>query len=394
MLENTGCEKDSYTGVFSYTNDFNYPDSKNNYLLELVVLLSVLQIFLSTAIPVLKIFQIPVEILIGVSLLYIFSNIKLDRLQLVLIFVFLVVSIISLWTTDTATFLINLKQNGLGVLSLICFSKIRYRSKLVFPLFIISLLMLLIHRYDYQILRPLVNLTSKQEFNLSRFGGVFFNAHFNACVIAIVLLYYSHRKKMYGLESIILLITASKTVFVAYIVNQLSRLPLVKSIIKYRELLIILLLIGLYFLYENSPKLIEYFQANIHLSAMIILMQLTDPAYYTMLLNPFPTSAIDVSQHSSVFYPNHSGDNEIGYFAIATQSGIFLGAVYLIVLLKYAKHYRIFILLILLHQQYFYSPLILYMIMSYSREISYHKTYGVKSMQAIKMILHTNQRNR
>lgn len=89
-----------------------------------------------------------------------------------------------------------------------------------------------------------------------------------------------------------------------------------------------------------------------------------------------------------------SGDNEIGYFDIATQSGMLLGIVYLFVLLKYAKHYRIFVLLILFHQQYFYSPLILHVIKSYSREISYHRAHGVKNMRSIKSILDANLTNK
>ncbi len=350
-----------------------YPNrSKNSAITECIIILAVIQMFLAHTIPNLKVYQIPVEIILGLSLIYACSLIRFSRLDILLISVFLIVTTASFLITDAMIFLVNMKQNGLAVLSLIYFSKIQHRSKVIFPVFILSLFMLVLNWVYPEVMMPFINLSFTPGYNLSRFGGIFLNAHYNAYFMAIVLIYYSYRNNLYGLGVIIIYFTAAKTTLISYLANYYSRLPVFETIIKYRAVVLMILFISLYSIIHYRNILIEFFDTDRLSSLAIILMQLSDPAYYKILLNPFPSGDINVSSNAIAIHKSHGGGSEIGYFDIATQSGIFFGVIYLYILLKFTRYYRVFILVSLLHHQYFYSPLLLYMIMNYSRMIHLH----------------------
>jgi hypothetical protein len=91
--------------------------SAYSLLNEGIITLAILQIFLSATIPSLKIFQIPVEILLLGTLVYGCMTISFDRWQVMLLFVLVFVTTASLVTTDFATFSVNAKQNYLAVFS-------------------------------------------------------------------------------------------------------------------------------------------------------------------------------------------------------------------------------------------------------------------------------------
>jgi len=152
----------------------------NNSLHEAIIALAILQMFLSATIPSLKIFQIPVEIILLGTLFYGCTTVKLDQWQVFLLFVLTCVTAASFSTTDFATFSVNTKQNCLAVFTLIYFSKVEFKSRLILPIFTISVVLLIINALYPELLLPFIALTFKEEFNLSRFGGLFLNAHFNA----------------------------------------------------------------------------------------------------------------------------------------------------------------------------------------------------------------------
>src|SRR5205823_2366692 len=135
-------------------------------------------------------------------------------------------------------------------------------------------------------------------------------------------------------------------------------------------LALVITALGVYVLFQRGSALIELFDTDELGSGAIILMQLFDPAYYQVLLNPLPSGNIDVTSGAKALYGIHDGYNEIGYFHLATVMGAFLAALYLSMLLKYTRHFRVFILLVLLHFGFHVlSPLIVYMLVTYSREI-------------------------
>ena len=347
-------------------------------LLEGIIVLAILQMFLSAMIPSLKTFQIPVEILLLGALVYGCMTIRLDRWQVLLLFVLAFVTTASFFTTDFATFSVNAKQNSLAVFMLIYFSRVKFKSRLIFPAFVISVVLLITNAIYPELLLPFISLTFNEEFNLSRFGGLFLNAHFNAFFLAIALIYYGQKRHLLGLGAYIVYFTASKFVFVSYVANLVATLPLVRNVARHRKAFLLgtglLIATGVYMLAQYADTLIEFLilqeTAELdHNSLITIILQLIDPAYYTMLLNPFPSGTIDVSAAAKVHYNNHGGTNEIGFFSLVTQSGIFLAVTYLCMLIRHARFYAVFILCSLFHNNYILSPLAVYMLVTYSREI-------------------------
>jgi hypothetical protein len=248
-------------------------------------------------------------------------------------------------------------------------------------------------------LLPFILLTFNEEFNLSRFGGLFLNAHFNAFFLAIALIYYGQKRYLFGLGTYALYFSGSKLVFVSYIANVLTTLPLVRYLARYRQLFllvtVLLIATAVYIFARYADALVEFLSlqasAESDYNSLIIIIQLIDPAYYTMLLNPFPSGAIDVSATAKVIYGNHDGANEIGFFNLATQSGIFLAVTYLCMIIKHARFYAVFILFTLLHNNYILSPLTIYMLVTYSREIL--KYHSIKDITVSTGIIHIKEKS-
>ncbi|HUX91559.1 MAG TPA: hypothetical protein VMV48_12820 [Gallionellaceae bacterium] len=353
--------------------------STSNLLLnEGIVALAALQMFLASTIPSLKVFQIPVELMLLTALLYACTTIKFDRWQVLLLFIFSFVTTASLLTTDFATFGVNAKQNGLAVLSLLYFSKVTFKSRLIYPIFITSLCLMIINRFEPEMVLPFIALTYNEDFNLSRFGGVFLSAHFNAFFLAIALIYYGQLRRLYGLGVWIVYFADSKFIFASYVANLLATSPVARFLIKFRRALIgaavVFLLGSLYLLVKNVDSLIEFVllanEDGSQNSAVVIILELVDPAYYKLLLNPFPSVLENgIPEGIRMTYGDHIGSCEIGLFNLATQSGIFLAVAYLLTLLKHARFYAVFILASLLHNNFIHSPLAVYMLVTYSREI-------------------------
>lgn len=347
-----------------------------NGLMECIVALSILQMFLAATIPSLKIFQAPIELVLAGLLAYKVCTVRLSGEHVLLIVVFVFVTLGSFFTQVLDTFLVNTKQNGIGVLSLICFSRVKFNSRLIFPVVAITSVMILVNRVAPELMLPFISLTFDVEYNTSTFGGIFLNSHFNAFFLAIAFIYYGQQRFLYGGGLVLVYIAASRFILVSYVANLvcswlLPRYGVSRKIFLIWSMLAVLavaLCMGIYWAADLTELLVGW-NASIgetQNSLVVIVLQLIDPAYYTVLLNPVPSGAIDVSGAAKLLYLKHDGHNEIGLFSLATQSGIFLGALYLALLLKNAQLYVAFILLSLLHNNFVMSPLCVYMMVTYS----------------------------
>ncbi len=347
-----------------------------NRLMECIVALSVMQMILATTIPSIKVFQIPVELLLAGFLAYKVGTIKLRAEHVFLIAIFVFVTIGSFYTLGLGTFLVTTKQNVLGVLSLIVFSSIKFSSRLIFPVVVVTSLMILVARILPEQMLPFISLTFNVEYNQSRFGGIFFNAHFNAFFLAIALIYYGRQRFLFGGGLLLVYLAASKFIFVSYLANLFCSWLFSAYGISKNQLFIwgiltgfvAVLSAGMYWSEELTDAMVIWNTGSggTQNSLVVIVLQLIDPAYYTVLLNPFPSGAIDVTEAAKLLYRKHDGYNEIGFFALATQSGLFLGVLYLALLLKKAPLYLVFILFSLQHGNYIMSPLCVYMLVTYS----------------------------
>ncbi|MES2188904.1 MAG: hypothetical protein V4454_02200 [Pseudomonadota bacterium] len=358
-------------------NDGQEKGAPASKLMECIVALAVVQMFLAATIPSLKIFQAPVELVLAGLLAYKICSVRLLAEHVLLIAVFVFVTLLSFFTLGMDTFLVNAKQNGIGVLSLICFSRIDFKSRLIFPVFAVTSAMILINRVFPEWMLPFISLTFDVEYNLSTFGGIFLNSHFNAFFLAIALIYYGRQRFMYGGGLLLVYIAASRFIFVSYVANLVCSWLFPRYGVSGKKFSICVILItltavlslGLYWS-DELTEILTNWNASIgetQNSVVVIVLQLIDPAYYAVLLNPIPSGVIDVSGAAKLLYLKHDGHNEIGFFSLATQSGLFLGGFYLALLLKNAPLYVAFILVSLLHNNFIMSPLCVYMLVTYSR---------------------------
>ena len=355
------------------------------YLNEIIVVLSIMQMVLSSTITALEVFQAPVELTLLALLALGCSTIKLNKWQVFLIFILLIVTAFSLFTTDITSFAIVGKNNFLGVLTLIYFSKVPFHSRLILLAFISSVLLLVVNFIIPEMGEMLVVLSAKKEYNLSRFGGFFLNAHFNAYFIAIYFIYFGQRKYAYGLCGVIALyVTASKTMGLSYIGQIATRLPVTKFMTKHHRKLYTFIFLSFFAIFvvfiTNYYTILNYIiqksemDENRHNSVIVILVQAGTPKYYQQLLNPFPGIYQPKGDKYTKYRPKtgnqlHQGANEIGYFGLVNQAGIFLSLAYLLMLLKNARFYSVFILLTLVHYNFIFTPLSVYMMVQFSRRI-------------------------
>jgi hypothetical protein len=347
----------------------DFVNSNSNAFNEVIIGLAILKM-LSAGIQPLKILQIPVELLLLAALGYACTTIKYDREQLFLLLFLIFVTACSFFTSDIQSVLINGKQNGGAVLSLLYFSKVQFKSRLIFPVFVLTLLLVFLNLVVPEVTAPLIRLSSFEEFNASRFGGLFLNAHFNAYFMAVALIYYGFKWRLFGMGIPIMYFTFSKIIFIAYVANLVATQTPMKLLMKDRIVAFAGAVLGVCLLWQYRNLLIDIFDTDELGSAVPVLMQLFDPAYYQVFLNPFPSEYIDVSSEAMGLYRSHDGYNEIGYFQLAMTSGVFLAVLYLSMLLRHARYYRVFILACLLHFGLaVLEPLIIYMLLTYSREI-------------------------
>jgi hypothetical protein len=252
--------------------------------------------------------------------------------------------------------------------------------------------MLLLNIIVPEAVAPWIKLTFNDEFNLSRFGGFFLNAHFNAFFIATALIYYGYKNKFYGTDLAIIYITGSKFILISYFSNLIEKNIFLRVKNKFvLTIIIISVMIIVLFMIINYNDLINFLvneSSGVNTTSLvIILMQIFDPAYYNIFLNLLPSEILNVTAYSTVSYNDldHDGHIEIGYMYLACQFGMILGIFFLFMLLRNAFYFRIMILVSLLHGVFIISPLINYMFLIYTRDIR-------EILRASKMFINASQK--
>ncbi len=350
---------------------------------EVIVALSIMQMILAGAIKALDAYQVFVEVTLMSLLALGCLVIKLSKWQVFLFLILLLVTTFSFFTNSSIGFMILAKNNILAILTLVYFSKVSFNSKLVLPTFVITILLLVFAFISPEIQSFVASMSEKKAFNMSRFGGIFLNAHFNAYFIAIALIYYSQLRYAYGLVGVFgIYYTGSKTMWLSYLGQFVAMCSWGKFVTKNRKIIIFLVsvvfLVLSFVFVTNVDSILKYIinendmQGNKYNSFVIIVSQIGEPAYYQQLLTLFPTQYVfdvDSGFAEKIGDLVHSGANEIGYFSLVNHCGVFLAIGYLLMLLKYAGFYSIFIFLSLVHYDFILAPISIYMMVQYSRNI-------------------------
>jgi len=360
--------------------------SKNNLFIlknEFIIILSIAQVFFSGIIYPFQFFQRVAEIILIILFSAGIINSRLLKWEIYLFAILILSIFFSFVNFDFIKFLSITKSNLLGILALIYFNKIRFKSRIILPVFFISLSLVVINElhnhYAEELINKLISFSSSPDFNSSRFGGVFLNAHFNAVFVAIPLIYYSHKRLIYNFFGIYFLkIMASKFAFVAYLFHiiecQFSRYFRKVNVLYWEIFLLLLPIIFLIFFKRNFLHCIDFFNGYTNNgkaldSLYIIYFQLLHPDYLKIFFNIFP----GVFNHDfpliSVNGILHDGAVEIGFLSLVLQTGTLLGLYYIYFLIKIARSFLPFILITLLHINFVMTPIIIYLLIMYSHEI-------------------------
>lgn len=321
------------------------------------------------AIPTLKAAQSGIEIILFATLVYGCMTVRFGLSEAALLALLGVMTVISMLVNELSVLLVGVKQFGLAIFCLIYFSRVRFRSRLVLPAFLISVLLLAISLVSPSVVAPLIAISRSPEFNESRFGGLFLNTHYNAYFLAVALIYYGYKVRLFGIGQVLVYVTGSKFVLVSYAANVAARYKVLGALTRHPRVLLFVIAGVAALLWSRRLDIVGTLNTTEWMSAYVILSQLFDPHFYTLVLNPFPSDYLAIVNGLQGSYGAARYTNEIALFAMCIQGGLFLTVAYLAVLLKYARYFRIFILVSLLHYGFVLSPLIVYMIVTYSREI-------------------------
>jgi hypothetical protein len=322
-------------------------------------------------IPSLKVAQTGIELLLLALLFYACTTIVLDRWELLLLWMLALMTSISVLVNPFGVFLTDAKIYGLAVLAFLYFSHVHYKSRLILPVVVITIGMSLLWQIAPGVLMPLASLSRAEQFNMSRFGGFFLNAHFTAYFLATAFIYYGYRRRVNNLVGVIVVfLSASKFVFVSYVANLLSRLRIYQAVVRYRVMVGVALMVLVIAFVRYQETILGWFDGPILGSAVVILGQLLDARFYQYLTHPYPTDAtFAAAEGVKVTYAGIDVGNEVALFTMYIQGGFILATLYLALLLKRTRYYRVFMIISLAHYGYLLSPLIVYMLVTYSREI-------------------------
>ena len=342
----------------------------------LLIIFSILQIILISTVSKYEIYQKLIEIIIIVALILGISKLNNLSKEDFILLIILVISLLGLiaFNDDIKFIIISAKNNIIGVLSIIYFSKRLISIEIIKITFFISTLMILIFYFDNSALNWWIELTFYDDWNRNKFGGLFLNSHINTFFLALFLIYFGRKSFLIKIVSLLLIIIASaKTVLIAYIFQILSNLK-INIFIK----LIFIFIIILNIIYFKGLIIEQLYNLNLKIniaSLIIIFSQLIEPYYYKNLINIFPYS-INLMEYKGLssnfndFNFLHEGQPEVGFFSVSSQCGLILGLMYISVLVKRANFYTPFILVSLLHYNFIFFPLIIILLLQLQMRIN------------------------
>jgi hypothetical protein len=336
---------------------------------ELIIILAVMQMITSQLAEPFRIAQRAIEIALFISLALGISRKHIKIIDYYLVIVLIEVTIISFFYVDYFYFFANAKHNFLAALSLIYFSYTRHKSKAFLLIFFAASSITVLNRFYPEISYTFSLIAKDPHFNLSRFGGIFLNTHFNAFFMgaAIIALTNSPVPRIMG--GALIYITASKFIFAAYMADFISKLFSGIFTVTHRLIIVIILLasamlviLSLPIFYNSSIEFLLKINQN---SLAVIISQILDFNYYFYFLNIIPNSYFHIDSNTVYKFSFHDGQNEIGFFSLSIYSGTIFGYLFLFILLSRSPKFAVFILFSLFHNLFIMYPIMIYIFVQY-----------------------------
>ena len=319
-----------------------------------------------------------IQILVEVILIIWFVNglfkVKFQFQEIILIVVYLIAIGVSFLTNELHVALLGGKVMGLGILSILYFSKCKLDTRFLDIVFIINIF-LIIYWYitGINITQSMADQTGGSWANLSgRPLGLFMSAHASAYFAAIYLIYYLHRSRFFGLGLFLIYTTTSLFTLIAY----LSQI-LITFMSRYIVLFFytVLLCIGVFvvmliFVSENSiENMLEILLSPISgifapdriMGIGVIVFQMFNLEALSYVLTIFPN---DYRSLLTTWVDDFG--NELMLFTYMQHAGLLLFVCYLWVLRSKSRYFFIFSLVGLFHYGDITTPLIVCMLVTYS----------------------------
>lgn len=343
-------------------NNFDISQIATRLIVPLMIFSAIL------AETIFKSLQVISELLLLGSLLFLILYKRLDKEDLIILTIYFIISIISLFYLNPLTFMLNVKQFGLPILALIYFKKKSYSSVFLYVAFILCVILLVVQKiigyFPFPVSQYMTTL--KDDFE-GRPLGLFLNYHFSAFFVAVFLIGFTYKRSVFFIDYFILFLFNVQTSIMSYLGQKFFNIFFKKqgkfSLFK----LVVLFLIVLFSFLSFVRYILDFLEIpQAAISGLVIFYQLTDLQTYTRLLDLFPRDIydfykLDLYDYSDTIVSGYNATgNEISFIQIIVQGGLILGFSFLRVILINVSIYRLFILLSLIHYSYMFSPLIIY----------------------------------
>jgi hypothetical protein len=334
-----------------------------------------------------NVIQIIIELIIIAILTYHLFHFNISSFELILIFTYVITSIISFLFNDISTFLLSAKLSGLTILSVLYATKTRINTNSILRLLqIIYFLNCILVFYEVISGKPWVSASLVGGFYSAYIGarpiGLFLTPHLSSVYVAIYLIYlfespnttFVYLQSFIGLLSMYFmeLGTAFYALLIWYFYARSSKIPLLKTVLTPYTISIIIVCIA-FFVNHYLEEIIKIFEATpghrIY-SLYIILPQLITMENFSSFTNLIPQNITEFTNIT---------DNEVGLFELFIDNGFFLGILLLIMMIKYIDIYMIFIFSTLMHySQFFDNSFIVISAVIFNKELIYLKNIKPK----------------
>ena len=335
---------------------------------KILILQLILHAFLSgTNLDQIQIFS-EIALILTFIFYFLLFNIRFTKYELWLIFLLFFTTAISCIINPFYIAILNAKIFILAILSLIFFTKFSlepfYITFILFINYFFIIYQVIFNNLPFSIiLNPIVGAFG--EYTNSRPLGLFLNTHFSAYLIAIFLIYFGYKKKLYGSGIVILYFTFSKFTIASYIIHIIVKSKIISSIKRHlRKISLILLLIIIAIISKYSEDIIKLDIGAAYSSFNTIAEQILKIESYTKSFSIFPDDTNKIFES----FTNEAG-NEVMYFTLIFQGGIILFIFYMIYFISKLKYFKLFVLISMLHYGFSMSPLVIYLITIYNSKI-------------------------
>lgn len=327
--------------------------------------------------------QILTELFLFILLGYGITRIKLTRGDIFLLALFLVISVISVFSEAFSAVALNFKIFGLCILTFIYFKKKHFN-----PLKLINIvhginILLILHQFvtGHFLVASGWFLGDYKTYVNDRPIGLFLTPHSSSFFIAIYIIYLLKVERKYlngvfyfvitlmtgSFTSTVSLITQLAQFFFSYVGGKLKVIKLnLGTPAKMAIIGIPILLLSVY--RENFIEWLKFSSYTRYYSLEITLEQLFDPRFFSDIFKVYFRDYQEYIYGQERTFADVG--NEIGLIKLMVEGGVILGPVLLIILMRHLKHYSIFLFVSLLHYSFVINmPIMLFLMLHYNAAI-------------------------